>query len=253
MSTHESQFTSSLSGFKKSTLIEMASFHAREMFTMATYVLIHGAGDVGWYWHLVAAELERSGHNVIAPDMPVDDESATLGDYATSVIDAIGQRTDLIVVGQSFGGFTAPIVASRTDTKLIVLVAAMVPTPGESGMGLFQNPGYEPEPQEDSSDIAVFYHDVPSDLAVEALSKGRNQAGTGFNEPWPLDAWPNIQTRAIVGTNDRVFPVSWLRQLTLDRIGVAADEIDTGHCVALAKPVELASRFEAYRTELGIA
>jgi hypothetical protein len=24
---------------------------------MATYVLIHGAGDVGWYWHLVVREL----------------------------------------------------------------------------------------------------------------------------------------------------------------------------------------------------
>lgn len=24
---------------------------------MATFVLIHGAGDVGWYWHLVVAEL----------------------------------------------------------------------------------------------------------------------------------------------------------------------------------------------------
>ena len=22
---------------------------------MATYVLIHGAGDVGWYWHLLAS------------------------------------------------------------------------------------------------------------------------------------------------------------------------------------------------------
>jgi len=24
---------------------------------VATFVLIHGAGDVGWYWHLVEAEL----------------------------------------------------------------------------------------------------------------------------------------------------------------------------------------------------
>jgi hypothetical protein len=24
---------------------------------MATFALIHGAGDVGWYWHLVEAEL----------------------------------------------------------------------------------------------------------------------------------------------------------------------------------------------------
>jgi len=24
---------------------------------MATFALIHGAGDVGWYWHLVEVEL----------------------------------------------------------------------------------------------------------------------------------------------------------------------------------------------------
>ena len=38
---------------------------------MATCALIHGAGDVGWYWHLVAAELRGAGHEV-APDLPCD-------------------------------------------------------------------------------------------------------------------------------------------------------------------------------------
>ncbi len=33
---------------------------------MATYALIHGAGDVGWYWHLVAAELRNRGHDTVA-------------------------------------------------------------------------------------------------------------------------------------------------------------------------------------------
>ena len=30
--------------------------------TSATYVLIHGAGDSGWYWHLVDDELRERGH-----------------------------------------------------------------------------------------------------------------------------------------------------------------------------------------------
>ena len=33
---------------------------------VATYVLIHGAGDVGWYWHLVEAELRARGHDTVA-------------------------------------------------------------------------------------------------------------------------------------------------------------------------------------------
>ena len=43
-----------------------------------TYVLIHGAGDVGWYWHLVDAQLQERGHDVVTMDLPVDDESAGL-------------------------------------------------------------------------------------------------------------------------------------------------------------------------------
>ena len=220
---------------------------------MANYVLIHGAGDVGWYWHLVAAELEKAGHTVVAPDMPVEGESATLNDYATAVVDAIDDKQNLIVVAQSFGGFVAPIVASRTNARLIVTVAAMIPVPGESGMGMFENNPTGQEPQEDTSDIALFLHDVPRALAEEALSKGKNQAGTGFSDPWPLAAWPDIPTKSIIGTIDRVFPVAWLRKITEDRIGVTPDEIETGHCVALAKPVELARMLEAYREEAGIS
>ncbi len=31
---------------------------------MSTFVLIHGAGDGGWYCHLVEAELRTHGHEV---------------------------------------------------------------------------------------------------------------------------------------------------------------------------------------------
>jgi pimeloyl-ACP methyl ester carboxylesterase len=75
---------------------------------MAAFVFIHGAGDVGWYWHLVAAELRERGHDTVAPDLPCDDDSAGLPEYADTVAAAAGDRTDLVVVAQSLGGFTAP-------------------------------------------------------------------------------------------------------------------------------------------------
>ena len=43
---------------------------------MATYVLIHGAASDSWYWHLVVPELRARGHDVVAPDLPSDDDSA---------------------------------------------------------------------------------------------------------------------------------------------------------------------------------
>ena len=59
---------------------------------MATFALIHGAGDVGWYWHLLERVLRQQGHDVVAPDLPCDDDTATLPDYARTVVDAIGDR-----------------------------------------------------------------------------------------------------------------------------------------------------------------
>jgi hypothetical protein len=43
---------------------------------MATFVLIHGAGDVGWYGHLVEAELRERGHDAVAPDLPCEDDGS---------------------------------------------------------------------------------------------------------------------------------------------------------------------------------
>lgn len=45
---------------------------------MATYALIHGAYDVGWYWHLVERELHERGHRTVAPDLPIEDDDASL-------------------------------------------------------------------------------------------------------------------------------------------------------------------------------
>src|SRR6266545_3007947 len=65
---------------------------------VATFVFIHGAGDVGWYWHLLEAELRERGHDTVCPDLPCDDDSAGLPEYADTVVDAIGDRSNLIVV-----------------------------------------------------------------------------------------------------------------------------------------------------------
>jgi hypothetical protein len=38
----------------------------------ANFAFIHGAGDVGWYWHLVEAELRAFGHDTVALEGPGD-------------------------------------------------------------------------------------------------------------------------------------------------------------------------------------
>jgi pimeloyl-ACP methyl ester carboxylesterase len=218
---------------------------------MATYVLIHGAGDVGWYWHLVEAELRKRGHDVVAPDLPCDDDSAGISEYGDTVVEAIGGRTDLVVVAQSFGGFTAPLICDRVAVDLLVLVAPMIPMPGEAPADYWTNTRYEEEVRERYDDpIALFYHDVSKALASEALRRGRAQSEARMHEPSPFEAWPDVPTRVLLCRDDHLFPASFLRRVAQERLGVIPDEMDGGHTPALSRPRELADRLEAYVSQL---
>lgn len=218
---------------------------------MSTFALIHGGGDVGWYWHLVAAELRKRGHEVIAPDLPADDESATLTDYAEVVVEAVGSRREVVVAGHSFGAFTAPLVADRLAADSLVLVAGMIPAPGESPDDWWRNTGYSSAVREQAArdggltgnpdPFVSFYHDVPRDLAEQAVSKERaHPSSASTSAPWPLDAWPDVPTRFVLCTEDRFFPPAFFRRLVDERLGIEPDEIAAGHCVALSRPKELA-------------
>ncbi|HET9954951.1 MAG TPA: alpha/beta fold hydrolase, partial [Polyangiaceae bacterium] len=166
---------------------------------MSTFVLIHGGGDVGWSWHLVEAELRARGHEVVAPDLPGDDDSLELEDYADAVLAAVGDRRDLVVVGHSFGGFTAPLVAARRPVVALVFVAGMVPSPGEAPNAWWERTGYSKAVQEQAAldggvtgnedPYVCFYHDVPRELAKQALSKERaHPSAASGASPWPLEA-----------------------------------------------------------------
>jgi len=215
---------------------------------VATYAIVHGAGDTGWHWHLVAAELERRGHDVFAPDLPAENESAGLNEYADTVVSAVGDRRDLIVVAHSLGGFSAPLVCARMPVDLLVLTAAMVPRPGERGTDWWGNTGLV-EAQDDYGDdlVAQYLHDLPAELAEEALARGRDQTMTPMLEPWPLAEWPDVRTRYVLFGDDRFFPPGWTRAMVRDRLGIEADETPGGHCAYLSRPVELAEKLEQLR------
>ncbi len=220
---------------------------------MATFVLIHGAGDIGWYWHLVEAELRGRGHDTVAPDLPCADDSAGLSEYADTVTAAIGDRTDLIVVTQSFGGFTGPLVCERVPVALLVLVAPMIPAPGEAPTDYWARTRHADEVRERYDDpVALFYQDVAPELAAEALERAPDQSWARMGEPSPLSAWPDVPTRVLIGRDDRLFPPDYLRRVARERLGITPDEIDGGHTSALSRPAELADRLVAYAAEYGL-
>ena len=215
---------------------------------MATYALIHGAGDVGWYWHLVERELRARGHETVAPDLPIEDDDAALADHAQVVLDAIEalpDREELVVVGQSWGGYVAPIVADQAGADRLILVAGMIPQPDETADEMWESTGWR-MPRGGAFD--TFYDDVDPDLAAEAVSKERRQSESTGNEPWPLAAWPDIPTHFILCRNDRFFPADWLRPVVRERLHIQPDEMDSGHTPALSHPTELVELMESYRT-----
>lgn len=223
---------------------------------MTTFVLIHGAADVGWHWHLLESELRDRGHDVVAPDLPCDDDTAGLAEYTHAVVGAVGDRTDLVVVGHSFGGFTAPLVADRLPVDLLVLLAGMIPAPGEAPGDWWENTGYEQAVREGSEadggltgnadPFVSFLHDVPRALAEEAMSRGRDQSDGPMSSPWPLRTWPTVPTRILLCRDDRFFPAELQRRVARQRLGIVPDEIPGSHCVALSRPKELADVLERY-------
>ncbi len=228
---------------------------------MSTYALIHGGGGSGWEWHLVEAELRAHGHRTVAPDLPADDDSATLGDYADAVVEALGDADDVIVVGHSFGAFTAPLVAQRRPVAELVLIAGMVPKPGESPEDWWTTTGFTEAAREQSvadggltgSDdpYVCYYHDVPRHLADEALRRERaHPSMAAYVEPWPLDRWPNVPTRFVLCSEDRLQPAGFLRDLVRDRLGITPVELASGHCASLAKPQELAKLLDRTTTQV---
>ncbi len=210
-----------------------------------TYVLIPGAGCTPYHWHPLTDELRRRGHSVIAVDLPCDHPTAGFSEYADVVVEAIGDAGDVTLVAHSLGGMIAPLVCERIDVELLVFVAGMVPRPGESAEQWWVNTDY---PWSDDETVDAFFHDLPPELAQEALRQLRPQSGAPMGEPSPLRPWPTVPTRAVIAREDRLFPADFLRRVTEERLGFAPDEMSGGHFPMLKHPVELANRLERYRT-----
>lgn len=222
---------------------------------MATFVLIPGAGGHAGYWDLLVPELRQRGHQAIAVDIAQDDPALGLPEYARIVERAIGDRRDVILVAQSLGGFTAPMV--RAPVRMIVLLNAMIPLPGETpgdwgdhtGSGPARRAADEAAGRSGEFDVEThFLHDVPPRTRAVLFAAGppREPAGTVFRQPCAFERWPDVPIKVLVGADDRCFPAAFQCRVARDRLGIEADEISGGHLVAMSNPAGLAARLGGY-------
>src|SRR5215211_1514597 len=221
---------------------------------MPTFVLIPGAGTDPRVYRAAIDALSALGHDAMAPPLPLGDQRATPSDHADAVAEALPRGRELAVVAQSLGAFTGPLVATRVPVAHLILLAPMIPAPGETAGQWWENTGHAaaiadlierhgpmsawgPEAFEE-----VFLHDVDPEVAREnERFSGAPGAGM-FSEPWPLETWPDVPTRVLVPREDRLFPLAFQRRLARERLGLEIDEIPGGHLSMLSHPGELAER-----------
>jgi pimeloyl-ACP methyl ester carboxylesterase len=192
--------------------------------------------------------LEQRGHRAIAVDLPAGDPNAGWAEYADAAVAAgqgVGPAT---VVGQSMGGFTAPLLVGRLPVERIVLVNAMIPAPGETGGQWWDDveqrsareaedrrQGRDPDAPFDEREM--FFHDVPKAVTDEAFNRGEpRQADLPFAQPWPLAAWPDVPTSGIAGRDDRIVPADFQRKVARERLGIDLTVVPGGHLISLSNP-----------------
>lgn len=223
---------------------------------MTVFALLHGGLHYCSCWDAVIAELARPGHRVVAPDLPVDDDSAGALTWARVAIDAIerevdGASEDVVVVAHSISGLCAPVIATVYPVCHMVFVGGLLPVPGQSFVEhLSANPDAItfPAPQEQGAGPfgltweAVregFYHDCPEVLARRAFDELRNQSFTVFTERCPIDRWPDTPSTYVLMRHDRAVGESWARRNAVARIGASIVELDGGHSPFFSRPAEL--------------
>jgi pimeloyl-ACP methyl ester carboxylesterase len=194
------------------------------------------------------------GHEGLAPPLPLHDQDARPSDHADAVTEALPRDAELVVVAQSLGGFAGPLVAARVPVAQLVLLAPMIPEPGETAGEWWSNTRHEeaiadllarygPMSSWGPDALAeVFLHDVDPLVAAENESF-QGAPGRGmFTEPWPLERWPEVPTTVLAPASDRLFPPDFQRRVARERLGAGIHEMPGGHLPMLSRPRELAER-----------
>ncbi|MBD2292541.1 alpha/beta hydrolase [Anabaena sphaerica FACHB-251] len=242
---------------------------------MSLFCLVHGAFQGAWSWDLLIPYLEGKGHKTLAVDLPIEDASASLSQFADVVIQALPKTDDdIVLVGHSMAGTVIPLVAEAHKVRELVFIGGLIPCPGTSTIDQFshsfdahtlkslnyeikessQLEKFDDEPDmfnpvsvgKDFTDEAVlrefFYHDCQPDVMEWALSKGRLQQSMAYIfEINPLNCLPNVDCKYIVCTDDRIISPAWSRYAARKRLGIDAIEVPGGHCPHLSRPAHLAS------------
>ncbi|HEY7051656.1 MAG TPA: alpha/beta hydrolase [Mycobacterium sp.] len=225
---------------------------------MTTFALVHGAWHGAWCWERLAPLLKQAGHDVVTPDLPCDDASATTFEpYADIVCAALGGRDDdVVVVGHSLAGPTATLVAARRPVRHLVYLCGAVPSAGRS---LIDQRTEQPDmcnPHWDKGISApdehlrltwtdldaareLLFGDCDEATVMSAFQRLRLQCAHPFIAPFPLAEIPTTPCTSVICTEDQMVYPQWQRRIARE-IGAEIVELPGSHSPQLSRPSAVA-------------
>jgi pimeloyl-ACP methyl ester carboxylesterase len=232
-----------------------------------TYVLVHGALLGEFSWTRVERQLVADGNTVITLDLPghgADQTPAaglTLNTYRDAVIQAIGERSNVVLVGHSFGGMVVSQVAEAIPSKIskLVYVAALIPQTGESAntltkldsgsqFGKYVTPGTNTLVFSPDGVQPVFCNDCSAEDVAMLKAKLRPEPSDPFGDTVTLSAerYGSVAKYDVLTKRDNA--VSYPFQQTLLARGkfVKSMELDTSHVPFFSQPQLLAKTLEGF-------
>jgi pimeloyl-ACP methyl ester carboxylesterase len=228
---------------------------------MSKFVIVPGAWDTPATMEPVLEPLRSTGNEVIVIDLPCGNPAANLEEYADAVRAGLPHDlTEVVLVGYSFGGFTASRIAVEHPEVPVVYVAAWIPRDGASVLDLFA--GGDPFEAGEEAGIAAFDGMILGagpglcalniDLYVAAadpLERGsvrtyleRTQRPQGIavlREKWRGDLPASRRRTYVLTTADTLVPPETQRVMAAS-VGANVVEINTDHGIFREQPQRLA-------------
>lgn len=231
---------------------------------MPRFLLVHGAWHGSWCMGQLAEALRARGHSVEALDLPGradaqiagrETEASLEGDRDHVAERVLAEKEPAIVVGHSLAGLILPMLPGHCGERLagLVYLCAYRPRPGESATVIetaFGGPVMKPffEKAGDGASIALsrgaapfLYHDVPDELAENAISRLLPQPKRLFldrsiYDDTDLEGLPQLY---VLCRDDRVIPDTRQQAMASAPPAIETIEIACGHSPFLAQPEAL--------------